>query len=70
MYNKLFSPLKIRGMELKNRAIFPAMGTRMAENRAVTDRLIQYHVARVKGGCGLNIVEVSSISARVMAGRV
>ena len=61
MYNKLFSPLKIRGMELKNRAIFPAMGTRMAENRAVTDRLIQYHVARVKGGCGLNIVEVSSV---------
>lgn len=61
MYDMLFSPVKIRGMELKNRVIFPAMGTRMAENRAVTDRLIQYHVARVKGGCGLNIVEVAAV---------
>jgi len=61
MYDMLFAPVKIRGMELKNRVIFPAMGTRMAENRAVTDRLIQYHVARVKGGCGLNIVEVAAV---------
>ena len=61
MYHMLFTPVKIRGMELKNRVIFPAMGTRMAENRAVTDRLIQYHVARVKGGCGLNIVEVAAV---------
>lgn len=61
MYEHLFTPIKIRGMELKNRVILPAMGTRMADNRAVSDRLINYHVARAKGGCALNIVEVSSV---------
>lgn len=61
-YNKLFSPIKIRGMELKNRVIFPAMGTKMAtEDKFVTQQLIDYHVARAKGGCGLNITEVCSV---------
>lgn len=60
MFEHLFAPIKIRDMELKNRIILPAMGTRMAaENGAVTDKLIAYHAARAKGGCALNIVEVS-----------
>ena len=38
MFEHLFAPIKIRDMELKNRIILPAMGTRMAaENGAVTD---------------------------------
>lgn len=61
MYHHLFEPIKIRGMELKNRIILPAMGTRMADNRAVTKRLVDYHVARAEGGCALNIVEVASV---------
>ncbi|WP_151736452.1 FAD-dependent oxidoreductase [Paenibacillus tengchongensis] len=62
VYPTLFSPLKIRGLELKNRIIFPAMGTKMAtEDRFVSQQLIDYHVARVEGGCGLNIVEVCSV---------
>lgn len=61
MYEKLFSPIKIRGMELKNRVILPAMGTRMSDHKMVTDKLIHYHVARAKGGNGLNIVEVASV---------
>ena len=62
MYYKLFSPIKIRGMELKNRIILPAMGTKFSQKASfVTEQLINYHVARVEGGCGLNIVEVSSI---------
>ena len=41
MFEHLFAPIKIRDMELKNRIILPAMGTRMtAENGAVTDKLI------------------------------
>lgn len=60
MFEHLFAPIKIRDMELKNRIILPAMGTRMAaENGAVTDKLIAYHAARAKGGCALNIVEVA-----------
>lgn len=49
-------------MELKNRVILPAMGTRMAqEDGRITDKLIAYHKARALGGCTLNIVEVSSV---------
>lgn len=61
-FQTLFSPLMIRGLVLKNRIIFPAMGTKMAtEDRFVTQQLIDYHVARAEGGCGLNFVEVCSV---------
>lgn len=64
-YNHLFSPIKIRGLELKNRVVFPAMGTKMAtDDKFVTDQLIDYHVARVVGGCGLNITEVCSVYSK------
>lgn len=62
MYDALFTPIKIRDMELKNRAILPAMGTKFAGKASyVTPTLIDYHVARVKGGCPLNIIEVASV---------
>ena len=64
-YNHLFSPIKIRGLELKNRVVFPAMGTKMAtDDKYVTDQLIDYHIARVVGGCGLNFTEVCSVYAK------
>lgn len=59
MFEKLFSPITIKDMELKNRVVLPAMGTKFSgKTRDVTKTLIDYHVARVKGGSGLNIVEV------------
>lgn len=62
MFKKLFSPVRIRGMELKNRVILPAMGTKFSgRDSYVTKKLVSYHLARVKGGCGLNIVEVCSV---------
>lgn len=62
MFEKLFSPFQIRGMALKNRIVLPAMGTKFVGNdRMVSDQLINYHVARVKGGTGLSITEVASI---------
>lgn len=62
MFEHVFSPIRIRNMELKNRIILPAMGTRMAdEHGAITDKLIAYHAARAKGGCALNIVEVAAV---------
>ncbi|MFL0268951.1 NAD(P)/FAD-dependent oxidoreductase [Candidatus Clostridium radicumherbarum] len=64
VFSKLFSPVKIRGLELKNRVVFPAMGTKMAsEDKFVTEQLINYHTARAKGGCGLNFTEVCSVYA-------
>ncbi|WP_410769737.1 FAD-dependent oxidoreductase [Fontibacillus sp. BL9] len=61
-FSNLFSPQKIGNMELKNRVILPAMGTKMNEPGGfVSQRLIDYHVARAKGGCGLNTVEVTTV---------
>ena len=49
---KLFSPGKIGSMDLKNRVILPAMGSEMTINGGEpSDKLIDYHVARFKGGC-------------------
>lgn len=60
--SNLFQEGKIGTMVLKNRVVFPAMGTKMPDEQGyVTDRLIEYHVARVKGGCGLNVVEVAAV---------
>ncbi len=59
---KLFSPAQIGSLTLTNRIILPAMCTVFAnEGGYVSDKLIDYHVARAKGGCGLNIVEIASI---------
>lgn len=53
MFEHVFAPIKIREMELKNRIILPAMGTRMADaDGSVTEKLVAYHAARAKGGGG------------------
>ena len=65
MFDKLFEPIQIRGMKLKNRVVMSAMGTHESaeseDGKSVTDKLIAYHVARVKGGNGLNTVEVTAV---------
>lgn len=61
-FKLLFSPIKVGTMELKNRIIMPAMGTNYAEpDGMMSDREIAYHEARAKGGCALNITEISNI---------
>ena len=51
MFEKLFTPIKIRGMELKHRIVMPAMGTKFSGQASyVTPTHINYHVERVKGG--------------------
>jgi 2,4-dienoyl-CoA reductase-like NADH-dependent reductase (Old Yellow Enzyme family)/thioredoxin reductase len=58
----LFSPGKLGALTLKNRIILPAMGSGMPEKEGyVSKQLIDFHLARVKGGCGLNIIENSAI---------
>lgn len=64
-YNHVFSPIKVRGLEIRNRVVFPAMGTKMLNGDSyVTDQLIDYHVARAKGGNGLNFTEVCSVYSK------
>ena len=61
-YDALFSPIKIRGLELKNRVVLPGMNTKMVKNKDnVADDLVAYHAVRAAGGCGLNMVEIVSV---------
>ena len=63
-FEHLFNPIKIRGMELKNRVMMSGMVTKLAVNGGfVPQELIDYHVARAKGGTGLNMVEATSVHA-------
>ncbi len=57
-YSKLFSPLFIGHLRLKNRIVMAPMATHLAdETGAVTPRLIDYYVERACGGVGLIIIE-------------
>lgn len=63
-FPQLFSPIKIGNLELKNRGIMPAMVVGLCgPNGEVTDDLVAYHVARAKGGVGLNMTEGAAIDA-------
>ncbi len=59
---RLFEPIKIGKLELKNRIAMPALNTKFGtEWGAVNDRLIDYFVERAKGGVGLIIIENTCI---------
>ncbi|WP_426350052.1 FAD-dependent oxidoreductase [Alloiococcus sp. CFN-8] len=60
-YKNLFEPIILRGLQLKNRVVFPAMGSGFLKNGHVTDSFIDYHVARALGGNGLNITEAAAV---------
>lgn len=58
----LFSPLAIGNLELPNRIVMPAMGTRYPTYAGkVTDRLVRYYAERAKGGVGLIVVQFATI---------
>jgi 2,4-dienoyl-CoA reductase-like NADH-dependent reductase (Old Yellow Enzyme family)/thioredoxin reductase len=59
---KLFEPIKINKMDLKNRIIMPALNTKFGtEFGAMSDRMIDYLVERAKGGVSLIIIENTCI---------
>jgi 2,4-dienoyl-CoA reductase-like NADH-dependent reductase (Old Yellow Enzyme family)/thioredoxin reductase len=60
-FPNLFSPIKIRGLELKNRVILPAMGVFMTDNGFVNDRFIEYLCAPAHGGCAMITPEATSV---------
>lgn len=58
----LLTPIKIGSMEVKNRFVVPPMGTNYANpDGTVSQQLIDYWVARARGGYGLLEVEVTAI---------
>ncbi|MCL4371291.1 MAG: FAD-dependent oxidoreductase [Chloroflexi bacterium] len=60
---RLFEPIDLRGLTLKNRIVMPPMGTRYPTyGGAVTPKLTRYYLERARGGVGLIIVQFASIS--------
>lgn len=58
MLEKIFEPVKIGSMEIRNRLVVPAMVTNFCTSDGkATERFISYHEAKSKGGWGLIITE-------------
>lgn len=69
-YQRLFSPLTVRGHELPNRVMMPSMGTNLADSQGnLTDEMVAYYEARAAGRPGLLVVEAACVhpSGRVIA---
>jgi len=61
-YGRLFEPFHIRGLQLKNRIVFPAIGTHYANpDGTVSQRLIDFYLKRAEGGVGLIVVEFCAV---------
>jgi 2,4-dienoyl-CoA reductase-like NADH-dependent reductase (Old Yellow Enzyme family)/thioredoxin reductase len=55
---RLFSPIRIGSIELRNRIVLPAIGSCFATFEGeITDRSINYYAARARGGAGLITLE-------------
>lgn len=56
-FKKLFSSLEISGLEIRNRIVMPAFGLKYCGiDRKPNQRLIDFYLARAKGGCGLIVI--------------
>jgi 2,4-dienoyl-CoA reductase-like NADH-dependent reductase (Old Yellow Enzyme family) len=53
----LFSPFRLKSLELESRFVLPGMQRGWSIAGAPTDRLADYYVRRVRGGVGLIITE-------------
>ena len=58
-FSRLFSPLRLRGQEIKNRILSTGHQTYLAENCLPSPAFIAYHEARARGGAGLIVAEAA-----------
>jgi 2,4-dienoyl-CoA reductase-like NADH-dependent reductase (Old Yellow Enzyme family) len=68
-FPRLFSPLKIRSRTLRNRVVFGAHTSNMAENGVPTERHIGYYKERAIGGAGMIVVEPMPVHAAAVLTR-
>ena len=62
LLSSLFSPIKIKSLELLNRAVMPPMGTNLGNpDGTVSDANLAYIERRARGGPGLIITEITSV---------
>jgi 2,4-dienoyl-CoA reductase-like NADH-dependent reductase (Old Yellow Enzyme family) len=60
-FPRLFSPLRVGSITLRNRIVSSGHDTVMAHEGGVTDQLIAYHEARASGGVGLIVVQATAV---------
>ncbi|MDI9610517.1 MAG: FAD-dependent oxidoreductase [Archaeoglobales archaeon] len=66
---KLFEPIEIEGMKIKNRIVLPAAELNYhTPDGGITDRLLDFYRERAKGGIGLAIVGVAKIEPHFFGG--
>ncbi len=64
-YSMLLSPMKIGNLEIKNRTVMTAAEFSMGQaNGKPTEKLMDYYEERAKGGVGLIIPVLRSLSTR------
>ena len=61
-FENLFRPIVIKNMEIKNRIALAPMGSLLAYDGGMpSQRLIDHYMARVRGGCGLIMLEDTTV---------
>jgi 2,4-dienoyl-CoA reductase-like NADH-dependent reductase (Old Yellow Enzyme family)/thioredoxin reductase len=63
----LLSPICIRNRELRNRIALPATLTNYGSGQRVTERWIDFLVARARGGTGLIVSEIIAVDPEALA---
>lgn len=64
---KVFEPIAIRGLEIKNRIFRAAHGEHLGAHY-VSDEFVAYHKARARGGVGLSVLGVGEVAASTFGG--
>ncbi|NOQ41549.1 MAG: NADH:flavin oxidoreductase, partial [Desulfuromusa sp.] len=59
--DRLFEPISIGNLELKNRILMPAMHMNMCRKFIVTDQLLNFYIERAKGGVGMICVGYATV---------
>ncbi len=65
-YPRLFSPLTVRGHEIRNRILSTGHQTYLAKAGLPGEDFIAYHAARARGGAGLIVTEAARFHASSM----
>lgn len=65
-FEKLFEPIKIGRVEIRNRIVMPAMSTNFSNpDGSISQRQIHYYARRANGGVGLIITEALCVESAV-----
>ncbi len=66
---KLFEPIEVGGMKIKNRIVMPAVGSNFWTYAGeVTDKLLEFYRERAKNGVGFVVVGVAKIEPQFFGG--